>query len=174
MLPRARPIQSRGFGKQPERIRLRDMDLPPTKGTGRGRIERVAVAEPVPKSEPHRNRALLDMARDRPCLLRVDGVCNGDTATTVACHSNLWIHGKAGARKADDQYSVWGCIACHRWLDQGKATFLRKEHVFMLGHLSQVLEWRRVAVDPSEPPKFRKAAQWALDLLDATPTGEAP
>jgi hypothetical protein len=125
----------------------------------------------VEKSEPQRNRALLDMARDRPCLLQIDGVCTGDTATTVACHSNLSIHGKAGARKADDQYSVWGCMACHRWLDQGRGTFLRKESMFMLAHLSQVLEWRRIAADVGEPQRFRQAAQWALDRLNATPIG---
>jgi hypothetical protein len=126
----------------------------------------------VPKSEPKRNRTLLDMARDRNCLLRVDGVCTGDTATTVACHSNLGAHGKAGARKADDHYSAWGCMACHRWLDSGKASAFRKETTFMLAHLSQVLEWRRIAADVGEPERFRKAAQWALDQLGATPAGE--
>jgi hypothetical protein len=125
----------------------------------------------VPKPVAQRNRALLDMAQERPCLLQVDGVCNGDTATTVACHSNLSEHGKAGARKADDHYSVWGCMACHRWLDQGTAAATRKEPAFMLAHLRQVLAWRQIATDPGEPERFRKAAQWALDLLNATPVG---
>jgi hypothetical protein len=123
----------------------------------------------VPKTAPKRNRALLDMAQGRRCLLRIDGVCTGDTATTVACHSNLSIHGKAGARKADDCYSVWGCMACHRWLDQGDAPAKRKETVFTLAHLDQVFEWWHVTKDTGEPERFRKAAAWALDQLNATP-----
>jgi hypothetical protein len=132
----------------------------------------------VPKTAPKRNRALLDMARDRPCLLDVqtrlglDGsVWCKDTDTTVACHSNLSAHGKAGARKADDCYSVWGCGACHFWLDFSHTSAEQKEAVFMGAHLDQVMEWRRVATDPSEPERFRKAAQWALDALNATEVG---
>lgn len=120
---------------------------------------------PVAKTAAQRNRRLLDMAEGRPCLLRVDGVCSGDTATTVACHSNQGVHGKGGARKADDCYSVWGCMACHRWLDQGPALAVRKEHVFALAHLSQIFEWRRIATDPGEPARFRRAAQWALENI---------
>jgi len=120
-----------------------------------------------PKSEAKRNPALLEMARGRECLLRVPGVCQGDMATTVACHSNWSEHGKAGARKADDQYSAWGCAACHRWLDPGPAKAEVKRARFMLAHMDQVIEWRKVASDPGEPVRFRKAAQWALDQLNA-------
>lgn len=122
----------------------------------------------APKTEAHRNRALLDMAEGRECLLRVPGICcNGHT---VACHSNSSSHGKAGARKADDMYSVWGCVTCHRWLDQGPAPALRKVTAFMAAHLLQVDGWRRIAYDHSEPVRLQKAAQWALDQLNATPT----
>jgi hypothetical protein len=118
------------------------------------------------------------MAQGRPCLLTVPARLGMDgsawcksTDTTVACHSNLSEHGKAGARKADDCYSVWGCGACHFWLDFSRAPAEQKEAVFMGAHLAQVLEWRRVAADESEPERFRKAAQWALDALNATQVG---
>jgi hypothetical protein len=124
---------------------------------------------PIPKTELHRSRALLDMARGRPCLLRVAGVCSGRAESTVACHSNKAAHGKGGARKADDEYSVWGCFSCHGWLDQGKAPGHTKDMVFMRAHADQVLEWRRIAQDPSEKASNRLAAQWALDQLNATP-----
>jgi hypothetical protein len=124
-----------------------------------------------PKTEAKRNRALLDIARGRRCLLRVPDACTGDTATTVACHSNLSLHGKAGARKADDQYAVWGCLACHRWLDQGPADAGVKQSIFMLAHFDQVLEWRRIAADSTESARFRRAAKWALEQLNATPIG---
>lgn len=123
----------------------------------------------IAKVDAHRNRALLDMARGRPCLLRVPGVCQGGTETTVAAHSNWACHGKAGARKADDQYSVWACAACHiGWLDQGPAPKEEKQTVFMRAHAAQVLEWARIERDPSETPRVRKAARWALEQLNST------
>lgn len=109
------------------------------------------------------------MARDKPCLLQVSGVCCHDSATVVCCHSNLSIHGKAGARKADDQYSVWGCMTCHAWLDQGPAPRARKTTAFMAAHLRQVLAWRAIASDAGSTPRDRAAAQWALEHLNATP-----
>lgn len=121
------------------------------------------------KTPVGRNRALLDMARGRQCLLRVPGVCQGGTETTVSAHSNWACHGKAGARKADDQYSVWACAACHiGWLDQGPAPKATKQMTFMRAHADQVLEWRRIERDPSETTRTRNAARWALDQLNST------
>lgn len=122
-----------------------------------------------PKPVEHRNPALLAMARGKRCLLQVPGVCDCPRATVVACHSNFSIHGKAGARKADDQYTVWGGSACHRWLDQGPAPYEQKQAVFMRAHLDQVLEWRRIVGDMSYTPRERRAAHWALCLLEASP-----
>lgn len=126
---------------------------------------------PMPKEQQHRNRRLLDLAQGMPCLLRVPGVCNRDPATTVACHSNWREHGgKGGARKADDHYSVFGCAACHHWLDVlTTATKAIKQMAFMRAHADQVLLWRQIATDPRRAPADRRAAQWALDLLKATP-----
>jgi hypothetical protein len=140
------------------------------------RIERAVsysgTTTPAPKPEPKRNPVLLEMARDRECLLCPSGQCQCTPGSVVACHSNLSIHGKAGARKADDCYSVWGGDVMHKWLDQGGATAAEKARVFMEAHLRQVLAWRHIAMDKSEPERFRKAAQWALDELNATPTGD--
>ncbi len=129
------------------------------------------TAGPAPKTEAARNPHLLAMARGMPCLLRVPGVCTGGRSTTVACHSNLGIHGKAGARKADDQFTAWGCAACHSWLDQGPASAAEKAQAFMAAHLRQVEAWRGIAAyDPFL--KDKAAAQWALDRLNATPVGK--
>lgn len=124
------------------------------------------MAEPVPKTEPKRNRALLDMARGRECLLLAPGVDFHDPATVVACHSNLSIHGKAGARKADDHYSVWGCHKCHCWYDQSMAPYKLKTSVFTAAMQRQIAAWRKIAADPSESQKNREAAQLALDQLN--------
>ena len=125
-----------------------------------------------PKTEPYRDPTLLEMAKDQPCLLIVPAVCNHRMDTTVAAHSNLSIHGKAGARKADDCYVVDACHACHYWLDFGKASAAQKAAMFQLGHSRQVLAWRLRAMDPKEPERFRKAARRALEQLNATPIGE--
>lgn len=127
------------------------------------------TAAPAPKSAPYRDRALLDMAQGRRCLLCVPGICCAARDTTVAAHSNMAIHGKAGARKADDCYSVWACHACHGWLDQGPAPADAKDLAFTLAHLDQVLAWRLAASDTAEPLRFRRAAQRALDRLGAKP-----
>ena len=170
-----RKPMSRGAGfKRPQYIRT--PPSAPTRGRG-GRISMVGAAVvSACKSIAHRNPHLLAMARGKPCLFRLAGICNFDPATTVACHSNLGAHGKAGARKADDEYSAWGCFDCHRWLDQGGADSRRKEQAFMRAHLAQVCEWRVIAGSAATDPKDRAAAQWALDHLDATPIGplEAP
>lgn len=128
-----------------------------------------STAAPAPKERPYRDPTLLAMAAGRPCLLLVPGNCNHRQDTTVAAHSNLLAHGKGKSRKADDCYSAWGCAACHSWLDQGPAPAAQKERAFMEAHLRQVLAWREIAGNPSEPDRFRRAARRALEHLNATP-----
>jgi len=125
--------------------------------------------QPIPKADPQRNPALLALAKGRRCLLRVPGVCQGGTETTVAAHSNWACHGKGMGKKASDAYTVWGCAACHiGWLDQGPAPKEVKQATFMRAHVDQVLEWRRIAQDPTERPRDRKAALWALEKLNSS------
>lgn len=145
---------------------------PPSRGRGGVLAKCNGLGEAAPKTEPHRNAHLLAMARGKPCLFRLPGICNFDPATTVACHSNLGIHGKGGARKADDEYSAWGCFACHSFVDQGRGDLATKELAFMCAHLAQVDEWRAIAGSAATDPKDRVAAQWALDHLNATPVGQ--
>ena len=98
--------------------------------------------------------------------MRVPGVCNDDRETTVAAHSNLHEHGKAGARKADDQYSVWACARCHSWLDSSySATLEEKRAAFELAHVRQQHAWTKIAADPARSERERAAAQWALERV---------
>ncbi|SDX13782.1 Protein of unknown function [Variovorax sp. YR634] len=141
--------------------------------TRRGIYAAPAQGVAMPKAEQHRNAHLLSMARGQPCMLEVPGICNGDRTTVVAAHSNLSIHGKAGARKADDQYHVYACFACHQWLDQGGAPAEIKACAFMQAHLWMVDIWRGIVagfIDAT--PKDKAAAQWALARLNATPVGQ--
>lgn len=157
-----------GF-KRPVLERTRTVHQPIPEHLRRGRISHVGQAvATLAKPQAHRNRALLDMAKDRPCLLLVPGVHRYAPDTTVACHSNRGEHGKAERRKADDHYSVWGCWRCHTWLDQGPAPEAEKSAIFDAALQRQLVQWRRVADDPREPERFRRAARWALELHEET------
>lgn len=119
----------------------------------------------MPKTEPRRNPALLAMARGKPCLLHaVEGCLGNDGSTTVACHSNQGRHGKAAARKADDNYTVWGCAVCHAWLDQGKAPGHEKALAWGRAFIQQLREWARLTIGGTETE--RKAAAWALEQFE--------
>lgn len=124
------------------------------------------VQPPMPKSVPQRKPKLLAMARYQSCVLRIEDVCNGDRKTVVACHSNLAEHGKAGARKADDCYVVWGCSACHSWLDQGSAPKQDKRAAFMAGlrRMKEIYYDIDAGMQPSTPQE-RDAARWAIERM---------
>lgn len=162
----SRPSREQLEQKRAERkqVNIAALLLPPNT-LHKGVMAANDAVKPAPKTKAARCPALLEMAERKPCLLQVKDVCNGRTDTTVACHSNQAIHGKAGARKADDCYTVWGCVACHAWLDQGKAMASHKEAVFRQAHARQVECWKLIA-SIREPERFRKAAQWALEQLN--------
>jgi hypothetical protein len=167
MSERQRKPMNRGTGfHRPELVR--PASPAPTRATRIGVIADCSVmAEPIEKTEAHRNRHLLDMARGRPCLFRIPGVCNFDPDTTVACHSNLGAHGKGGARKADDEYTAWGCARCHTWLDSSySAAGEEREEAFLLAHVAQIDEWAAIAISAAADPKDRLAARWALMHLN--------
>jgi Protein of unknown function (DUF1364) len=120
-----------------------------------------------PKSPRQENPALLKLAQGKPCLMQVNYECLGaDGHTTVAAHSNEQRHGKGRGIKAHDQYTVWSCIYCHAWYDQGKATREEKRAAFETAHTRQVQAWRQIVETVS--PKERGAAQWALDRIEKT------
>lgn len=69
------------------------------------------------KRTPYRNKKLLAAAQGQQCTLQVPGVCNHDSQTTVAAHSNASEDGKGLGQKADDCFVAFVCSACHDWLD---------------------------------------------------------
>lgn len=56
-----------------------------------------------------RNRALLDLAHDAPCFLKL-GPCSGQV---VPCHSDQLGDGRGVGHKSHDPLAVPGCVACH-------------------------------------------------------------
>jgi hypothetical protein len=81
------------------------------------------------KSKPKRptvaeGSKYLAACRDEPCYLNV--LCpwtDWADPTVVDCHSNQSKHGKAGARKADHEFTVPGCARCHDWYDNSGAPY---------------------------------------------------
>lgn len=112
----------------------------------------------------YRDANLLALARRQPCLLRVPGVCCADEGTTVACHSNWLEHGKGRGIKAHDFMSVWGCVACHTWLDQGGAEAEAKHSAFDAAYLRQIDAWREIASNPGARPRNVQSALQALAM----------
>lgn len=62
-----------------------------------------------------RSNKLRLAARDQDCTVRIVGVCNRDTTTTVLAHLPDPSHGIG--LKAHDIAAVWACSACHDQLD---------------------------------------------------------
>lgn len=124
------------------------------------------AGEACPKSPRLENPNLLKLARGKPCLL-LSPICQGGTGTTVACHGAGVANGKGMGYKVSDFLTVWGCHACNHYTDAySSATKEQKQAVFEAGHARQVLEWQRIVGDMSYTPRERKAAHWALMLLD--------
>lgn len=126
-----------------------------------------AELKAAPKTEREENAHFRAMARGKPCLLTVPGVCSGDNATVVLAHSN-W-HDKGAGRKASDYWGVWACYSCHSWLDQGAATSSVKQAHFAFGLGRMKAELQKIADDLSAKPRDREAAQWALDRITPPP-----
>ncbi|MET0332572.1 MAG: DUF1364 domain-containing protein [Dyella sp.] len=55
-------------------------------------------------------------AAGMPCLVRVPGVCNGRTDTTVLAHYRLSGYSGTGL-KPSDAMGAWACSACHDAID---------------------------------------------------------
>lgn len=59
---------------------------------------------------------LRDKARNQQCTMRLHGVCNYDSSTTVGAHVQLRGHGRMGG-KTTDLHIAWMCSACHDVFD---------------------------------------------------------
>lgn len=87
------------------------------------------------------SKHIREAARDEDCTLLVPGVCQNNTQTTVACHSNYSEDGHGKGIKSDDIFVAFGCYHCHTWLDQGKASREEKRDVF---HRGMKRTWKRL------------------------------
>lgn len=67
-------------------------------------------------------------ARDRPCMVRVPGVCDGGGPTTVLAHYRL--SGVSGMGfKSPDVCGAWCCAPCHAWVDSHHSEEVKVWHL---------------------------------------------
>ena len=118
-----------------------------------------------PKEPRWANRAVLDLAKGQPCLLRTK-LCQGGTDTTVACHAAGIANGKGLSYKVSDHLTVWGCARCNFFTDAfSGATKEEKQLRFEAGFQRQIIAWQAIAKNPSANPKAVKAAKEVLTHL---------
>lgn len=72
----------------------------------------------------YRNRALLDLAHDAPCLAQFPHRCSGPS---VPAHSNEQRHGRGHGHKADDCFFAIVCPEAHDYLDGRKGGWAKEE-----------------------------------------------
>lgn len=100
------------------------------KATSFKRSERMeAAAVKRMKTSRPKMTPIRKSANGEDCTLRFPGICNGDPATVVWCHSNSHLDGKGGGLKARDEEGCYGCFACHSWLDGGYAGHMERSQV---------------------------------------------
>lgn len=59
---------------------------------------------------------LRKLARGEPCEIRIPGICNGNSETTVLCHYRL-IGVSGMGMKSPDMLGAHGCSSCHAYVD---------------------------------------------------------
>ena len=69
----------------------------------------------IHKNKRFKSKKITDSARGENCTLRITGVCNFNSETTIPAHLN----GAGWAKKSDDNLICYSCSDCHTWLDGG-------------------------------------------------------
>jgi hypothetical protein len=67
-------------------------------------------------------------AKGRGCMVRIPGVCNHNSETTVLAHYRL--AGVSGiGMKSPDILGAWACSSCHDAIDRRSHTDLERDYV---------------------------------------------
>lgn len=148
MLTRKKPLVSKTPLKRTAPIGVRPS--PNSSLTRTQLLVRSPFKRKARKKRSWHDAKMRNACRDQICYLRVPTECRrrDPEETIVPAHSNESAHGKGGARKADDRYTVPACMWCHAWLDSGDAPRALKFATWRRGYR----EWSLVrdgAVDES-------------------------
>lgn len=88
---------------------------------------------------------LRDYARNQPCKIRLDGICNGNVETTVLAHFRQ-IGTSGLGLKSPDLYAAWACSDCHDAVDRRRFIDLDREFV-QLAHLQGVMRTQATLIE---------------------------
>ena len=115
-LTRKTPMRRTGFKRpEPKPFALADKATTLRRSAMKSRVKKPTVAE---------GAKYLEACRGQRCFLRVSEICVAPwlpSESVVPCHSNQSQHGKGMGIKANHAFTVPGCFACHRWIDQSGA-----------------------------------------------------
>lgn len=101
-----------------------------------------------------RDRALLDLAYQIPCQVRLPG-CDGGPGEPA--HSNQQRHGKGTGLKAHDCFYAAACRSCHHQIDNGaKMTREERADAWQRGFERTLVElWGRGLIRVSTNTRLR-------------------
>lgn len=94
------------------------------------------------KPKPIKMTPIRKSAKGEKCLVRIPGICNGDTDTTVLAHLN----GGGTGMKASDHEAAYSCSDCHAWLDGGYVQHGHNKDTRDLWHLEAVIRTQQVLI----------------------------
>lgn len=121
-----------------------------------------------------RSRALLDLAYELECTLRIPGVCEGGRGEPA--HANWFYWGKGAGMKAHDFAFASACRACHMAIDQGsKLSGDMREGYWLRGHVETMRQlWERglicVRSRAHVPPELERARATEAQTLGGNAT----
>ena len=131
-LTRTKPMQRTGIkAKAPARAQRREREpgefdsfrlKPTTEAVMAERLAERPPAKVAQKTPEPWDKRIREAARDEECSIRIAGVCNFRTDTTVWCHLPGIAGGRGMGFKAIDLCGAFGCVACHDVVD-GRAPF---------------------------------------------------
>ncbi|OIV46955.1 hypothetical protein BK025_07900 [Sodalis sp. TME1] len=84
---------------------------------------------------------LRKVARGRECMVRLPGICSGDTETVVLAHYRMAGFCGTGM-KPQDLFGAWACSRCHDEID--RRTRLTDAEYARLAHLEGVIRTQAV------------------------------
>lgn len=96
------------------------------------------------KSSPSKKLTpIQESARGKDCQVRVPGVCNFNSETTVLGH----VNGAGTGTKNDDLFAAFVCSDCHSWLDGGYAQVGATRAERDLLHLQGVVRTQKIMLE---------------------------
>ena len=107
----------------------------PMKSASPGKLPGKLPGKSKLKPSSTKTSKIRQSAKGEQCLVRVPGVCNGNSATTVLAHLN----GAGVGYKHGDHKAAYACSACHSWLDGGYVQSVYGRTTRDLWHLESVI-----------------------------------